>query len=202
VARAPHSDHTHPRLIVRQISLLNSVELLTIPPPTTASPFRHDRFVTLLHRRGLPRLSPWEASFEAERIPRRAVKGSIIARSLPDRLGRNEFVILRTGHSPQVALHPFSRKRSYHCRFQAGNVSPVGTCTLLFNVAFTGALARLSEPSRLALHPLSSIAASCRAAAQAESTGDSLNTIRRIVRRYSTTVAMAPSISLARRCHE
>lgn len=50
----------HPRLKVRQISLLTSFELLTIPPPTTASPFHHDRFGTLLHRRGLPRRSPWE----------------------------------------------------------------------------------------------------------------------------------------------
>lgn len=41
-----------------QFSLFISFDLLTIPPPTTASPFRHDRFDTLLHRRGLPRLSP------------------------------------------------------------------------------------------------------------------------------------------------
>jgi hypothetical protein len=63
---------------------------------------------------------------------RRAVKGSITPRSLPDRLGRNEFVDLRTGHSPQVALHPPSQERSYHFRLQAGNVSLIGTCTLLF----------------------------------------------------------------------
>ena len=63
---------------------------------------------------------------------RRAVKGSITPRSLPDRLGRNEFVNLRTGHSPQVALHPPSQERSYHFRLQAGNVSLIGTCTLLF----------------------------------------------------------------------
>jgi len=57
--RAPHLNDTfHPRLIVRQISLLNSFDLPTIPPPTTASPFRYDRFVTLLHRRSLPRLPP------------------------------------------------------------------------------------------------------------------------------------------------
>ncbi len=52
------NDTFHPRLMVRQISLLNSFDLPTIPPPTTASPFRCDRFVTLLHRRSLPRLSP------------------------------------------------------------------------------------------------------------------------------------------------
>ena len=37
---------------------------------------------------------------------RRAEQGSNIASSLPDRLGRIEFVILRTGHSLQVAPHP------------------------------------------------------------------------------------------------
>ena len=38
----------------RQVSLLISFELLTIPSSTTASPFRHDRFVTLRHRHDLP----------------------------------------------------------------------------------------------------------------------------------------------------
>ena len=119
------------RLISTQVSLFIAFELLTIPPPTTALPFRHDRFITLLHRRGLPRLSPGETSW-VEGFARRAVEGSHTARRLPDRLGRNEFVILRTGHSPQVAPHPSSWKRSYHFRLQAGNVSLIGTCTLLF----------------------------------------------------------------------
>ena len=38
----------------RQVSLLISFELLTIPSSTTASPFRHDRFGTLRHRHDLP----------------------------------------------------------------------------------------------------------------------------------------------------
>jgi len=42
----------------QQFSLLFSFELLTIQSPTTASPFHHDRFHTLSHRHGLPRLSP------------------------------------------------------------------------------------------------------------------------------------------------
>jgi hypothetical protein len=41
----------------RQISLLITFELPTIPSPTTASPFLHGRFLTLLQRRELPRLS-------------------------------------------------------------------------------------------------------------------------------------------------
>ena len=47
---------------LQQFSLLISFELLTIPSPTTLLPFRQDRFVTLLHRRGLPRLSPGQTS--------------------------------------------------------------------------------------------------------------------------------------------
>jgi hypothetical protein len=39
---------------------------------------------------------------------------------------------LRTGRSPQVAPHLFSRKRSYLCWIQAGNIRLEGTSTLLF----------------------------------------------------------------------
>ena len=73
-----------------QVSLLIAFDLPTIPSPTTALPFRHGRFVTLLHRRDLPRLSHGEAQ-RTEGFARRAVKGSHIARRLPDRLGRIEF---------------------------------------------------------------------------------------------------------------
>ena len=41
----------------------------------------------------------------------------------PDTQGRFEFVILRTGRSPPVALHPASRRRSYS-RLQAGACMP------------------------------------------------------------------------------
>jgi hypothetical protein len=44
-------------LLRRQFSLLTSFELPTIPSLTTALPFRRDQFITLLHRRSLPRLS-------------------------------------------------------------------------------------------------------------------------------------------------
>jgi hypothetical protein len=56
--RAPLVTTALPRLIVRQRSLLLSLDLPTIPSPTTVLPFRYDRFRTLLHRRSLPRLSP------------------------------------------------------------------------------------------------------------------------------------------------
>jgi hypothetical protein len=99
-----------------QRSLLISFDLLTIPPPTTLLPFPHDRFGTLRHRRELPRLSPGQTRRSGDH--RRAVKGSLIASRLPDRLGRSEFIVLRTGHSTQVALHPASRQRSYLCYFR------------------------------------------------------------------------------------
>jgi hypothetical protein len=74
----------------QQFSLLITSDLLTIPPPTTFSPFRHDRFDTLLHRRGLPRLSP-RADLKGRGECRRAVKDSLSPRRLSDRLGRIEF---------------------------------------------------------------------------------------------------------------
>ena len=96
----------HPRLNIRQISLLISFDLPTIPSPTTASPFRCDRFITLLHRRSLPRLSPL-ADQTWSRGSRRAVKGSPNARRLPDRLGRSEFALLRTGLFVAGCFPPF-----------------------------------------------------------------------------------------------
>ena len=50
----------------------------------------------------------------------------------PTGLAESSSLSLRTGHSPQVALHLSSRKRSYHFRLQAGNVTLEGTFTLLF----------------------------------------------------------------------
>ena len=77
-------------LLRRQFSLLNSFELLTIPPLTTPIPFRCDRFVTLLQRRSLPRLSPGQTCFSRRDYPSRD-EGSEIPRILPDRLGQIEF---------------------------------------------------------------------------------------------------------------
>jgi hypothetical protein len=114
----------------RQISLLISFDLPTIPPPTTTLPFRHGRFDTLLHRRDLPRLSPrqttWAGGIAVARSRVRALLGAS-----PTGLAESSSHTLRTGSSSQVALHPSSRKRSYHCRLQAGNVSLRGTSTLL-----------------------------------------------------------------------
>ena len=67
------------------------------------------------------------------------VEGMAVARSRvrtllgasPTGLAESSSLALRMGRSSQVALHLSSRKRSYHCRLQAGNVSLEGTCTPL-----------------------------------------------------------------------
>ena len=64
----------------------------------------------------------------------------------PTGLAESSSLALRIGRSSQVALHPSSRKRSYRCRLQAGNVSLEGTSTLLIKRLHrrtsTGTLAR------------------------------------------------------------
>ena len=50
----------------------------------------------------------------------------------PTGLAESSSLTLRTGHSPQVAPHPSSRKRNYHFWIQAGNDILMGTCTPLF----------------------------------------------------------------------
>ncbi len=49
----------------------------------------------------------------------------------PTGLAESSSLALRTGTSPQVALHLSSRKRSYHCRIQGGNVTLTRTFTRL-----------------------------------------------------------------------
>ena len=117
-------EHEHPPEST-QVYLLTTSDLPTIPSPTTELPFPDRRFHPLLHRDRLPRLSPGQTI--GRRDCRRAVKGSPLASRLPDRLGRNGFVILRTGRSPPVASHLSSRRRSYF-QLQVRNVNLVGTC--------------------------------------------------------------------------
>ena len=78
--------------------------------PTTSSRPR-GRFLTLpLSSTGLPLARVWASPF---------------TRWLAGRSGRIEFVILRMGGSPPVALHPALLRRSY-LRFQAGERMPGG----------------------------------------------------------------------------
>jgi len=90
VSLAARVDGSSSASCTRQISLLIAFELPSLPSPTTALPFRHGRFITLHHRRDLPRLSPGEIQ-RIKGFARRAVKGSHIPSRLPDRLGRIEF---------------------------------------------------------------------------------------------------------------
>ena len=110
----------------------------TIPSPTTwsAPGIALSRYVLPLSVPGLP--VAFQLSFRAY-FP----QGSRLRQSpagSPDTPGRNGFVILRTGRSPPVALHPASRRRSYS-RLQAvaqawRGLSPLWSGTL------TGALGR------------------------------------------------------------
>ena len=118
-------------LFRRQRPLLNSFELPTIPPLTTVLPFRYDRFDTLLHRRSLPRLSPGQTCF-SRRDRRHATRVRKLLGFSPTGLAKSSSLTLRTGRSPQVALHLSSRKRSYHCWLQGGNVTLTRTSTSLF----------------------------------------------------------------------
>ena len=72
--------------------------------------------------------------YKRSRDRRRTHKGSdyCLPGTSPVGLAESSSLSLRTGISPQVALHPSSRKRSYHCWIQGGNVTLTGTFTLLF----------------------------------------------------------------------
>lgn len=114
----------------RQISLLISFDLPTIPPPTTIQPFRHGRLGTLHRRRDCPRLSPGQ-TFPVEGIAVVRIRVRALLGASPTGLAESSSLALRTGLSSQVALHLSSRKRSYRFRLQAGNVGLEGTFTLL-----------------------------------------------------------------------
>ena len=105
-----------------QVSVLHAHgQVVTIPSPTTrccvVAP------LTRSHQAhdspAVPWIPPgWLACLEVF-TPSGAGQASHITSSLAETSGRNEFVILRTGHSPTVALHPASRRRSYR-RLQTG----------------------------------------------------------------------------------
>jgi hypothetical protein len=60
--------------------------------------------------------------------------------------GRIEFVILRTGRSPPVALHPLSQERS-HLRLQSSNQTLTGTSTLPIRCAHRRTCRRFAAQS-------------------------------------------------------
>ncbi len=99
----------------RVVRNLQQVSLLT---PRTVRPFRPQPPLAVPESRvwfgtpGLPRAGAPESA-----APPSSGRSVTWASPLPSRLataiGRNRFVILRTGRSPPVALHPASRRRSY-----------------------------------------------------------------------------------------
>ncbi len=84
----------------QQVSRVDLPDLPAIPPPTT----------------WCARPSLYHATPQRGRLPC-PTGGSVWVSPFASRLtatpGRIEFVILRTGRSPSVALHPASRRRSY-----------------------------------------------------------------------------------------
>ena len=126
------------RSVIWQTSLLISIELPNIPSPTTLLPFRHARFNTLPSSIIVAAAAPTAEGCSAELI--RSSSGRCVrskVRALlghsPTGLAESSSLTLRTAHSPQVAPHPSSRKRSYHCRLQGGNDTLDGTLTQQFD---------------------------------------------------------------------
>ena len=80
--------------------------------------------------RSIPRADRYKGSRDRRRIH----KGSdySLPGTSPVGLAESSSLSLRTAISPQIAPHLSSRKRSYHCRIQGGNVTLTGTSTLLF----------------------------------------------------------------------
>src|SRR5208282_1186301 len=93
------------RLLHGQVSLIHALGLPTIPSPTTGARSVSPRHVTCqrIESRSLPNgSSPYGNS---------RLRPSLA--TSPHDVGRIEFLIVRTGRSPPVALHPVSRRRSY-----------------------------------------------------------------------------------------
>ena len=127
-----------PRSVIWQTSLLISIELLNIPSLTTLLPFHHARFNTLPSSFIVAAAAPTTEGDSEELIRSssgRCVRSRVRAMlgHSPTGLAKSSSLTLRTALSPQVAPHPSSRKRSYHCRLQGGNDTLDGTLTQLFN---------------------------------------------------------------------
>ncbi len=81
-----------------EVSLLISIELPNIPSPTTLLPFRSPQFDTLPGSVTVRAVSPTVRSHRTDFPvifgPMREIRGSRVARTLPDRLGRIEFTFV------------------------------------------------------------------------------------------------------------
>jgi hypothetical protein len=98
-----------------------ALELPSVPsPPTCVSPV-----AAFAHYPSAPRAptTGHHCRLSAPVATAAAVSGFDVTSRLAGNTGRIEFVILRTGLSPPVALHPALRRRSY-CQFRAGECVP------------------------------------------------------------------------------
>jgi hypothetical protein len=93
------------RLLHGQVSLIHALRLPPIPSPTTGARSVSPRHVTSrrIESRRLPHGTP----------PCGNSRLRLSLATSPLVTGRIEFLIVRTGRSPSVALHPVSRRRSY-----------------------------------------------------------------------------------------
>ena len=107
---------------------------LTFTPFRLQPPHRH--FPTPASARyytqgGLSLSSPRADLFTDHGLAVPQTRVRYLLESSPTGLAESSSLSLRTGASPQVALHLFSRIRSYHCRIQGGNVALERTSTSL-----------------------------------------------------------------------
>jgi hypothetical protein len=98
-------------LHVAEASLLISIELLSIPSPTTLLPFRSPQFDTLPGSVTVRAVSP---TVRSERTDLGSSLGRCVRSGVRESLGRSptglaesSSLSLRTAHSPLVASHPF-----------------------------------------------------------------------------------------------
>src|SRR5208282_3466957 len=93
------------RLLHGQVSLIHALRLPALPSPTTGARSVSPRHVTFrrIESRLLPHGTP---PYGNSRLRLSLATSPLVT-------GRIEFLIVRTGRSPSVALHPVSRRRSY-----------------------------------------------------------------------------------------
>ena len=101
--------------------------LPTIPSPTTS---RRPGSPVWFRFPGLPPRSPLGRRTHFRRVPLGVCRASPLTCRLATTSGRIEFVILRTGRSPPVALHLASRQRSC-LQLTGSDLTCARTCTPL-----------------------------------------------------------------------
>ena len=131
------SSAKHRSLLLAEVSLLNSIELLNIPSPTTALPFRLPQFGTLPgFFYTVQAVPPTVGTGGPTGSPSlgRCVESEVhlLLGGSPTGLAESSSHSLRTVHSPLVALHLFF-ENAVTISYGAVTDSPIGTFTRQFN---------------------------------------------------------------------